>query len=244
MPYTALKIKYKQSGFTLIELMVSTVVGLLVMAGTMTFFVNTVQGNSHGLKQIHLNQELRALMDVMVRDIRRAGYSRNADGVSTNIYATNQDALLITNNSCITYSYDDYQANNSDPNIVQNSDRAGFKLSNNTIKIRKQSALCTSNVNWDSISDSNTIKITKLEFKNTNVCANISSPLQPVLDQRGCQNNGGPGLLLPPAQNDVLSSMNVITITLSGELISDPGVSTTNITETIAVRNSINSLVL
>ena len=244
MPYTTLKNKSKQSGFTLVELMVSSVIGLMVMAGTITFFVNTVQGNSIGLKQVHLNQELRALMDVMVRDIRRAGYSRNADGVSTNIYATNQHALNISNGNCITYSYDDYQTNNSNPNVVQNSDTAGFKLSNNIIKIRKKSSLCTSNVNWDSISDGETIKITKLEFKNTNICANISSPLTPVNDQRGCQNNGGPGLLLPPEQNDTLASMNVITITLSGELISDPSVSTTDITETIAVRNSINSLVL
>jgi len=166
----------KQNGFTIIEVTVSSIIGAITLAGVITFFVNTVQSNSDGLKEARLNQELRALMDLMVRDIRRAGYWRNANGVDANIYATNEHSIKLPSNSCITYAYDDYQARKSDANRVQDTDAAGFRLINNTLKTRKKSALCDSNRNWESISDDKSLKITKLEFSLDNICNNISSP--------------------------------------------------------------------
>lgn len=245
MPNSTIKMskRKKQTGFTMVELMVSSIIGLITLAGVMTFFTNTVQSNSDGLKEVRLNQELRALMDVMVRDIRRAGYWRNANGIDPNIYATNEHAINIQNDNCITYAYDDFQARNSDANRVQDTDAAGFRLINNTLKIRRRSALCDSDRNWESISDDKSLKITKLEFSLNNICNNISSPLQPINSRRGCLAGGGPGLLLAPETNDALANMNVVTVVLRGELVSDPSVASMDIVENIAVRNTVNFIV-
>ena len=245
MPNRTIKMnkQKKQSGFTMVELMVSSIIGLITLAGIITFFANTVQSNADGLKEVRLNQELRALMDVMVRDIRRAGYWRNANGIDSNIYATNDHAINIDNDDCITYAYDDYQARNSDASRVQDTDAAGFRLINNTLKIRRRSALCDSNRNWESISDNTSLRITNLEFNLNNICNNISSPLQPINSRRGCLAEGGPGLLLAPNPNDALANMNVVTVVLSGELVSDPSVASIDIVENIAVRNTVNFIV-
>jgi len=232
--------KISQSGFSLLEVLVSSIIGSIAIAGIMTFFINTMQSNSDGLKEIRLNQELRALLDVMVRDIRRSGYWRNADGVTYNIYANDENALKVSSNgNCITYSYDNFKINDSKADIVQNSDAAGFRLINNTIKIRRNSSTCDSSRNWESLSDVSAINITALNFKITPVCINISSPILPTNIQRGCKADGGPGNLLAREANDTLATINKVTIKLSGELASDPSVSAMDIIEIVTVRNSI-----
>lgn len=229
----------RQLGYTLLEIMLSTAIASIAMAGIMTFFVNTVHSNSTELKTIHLSQELRALMDVMVRDIRRAGYWRHANGIQSNMYATGENIIAVTGKTCITYSYDNYLTRKSIANRVQASDSAGFRLSNGTIKVRKRSASCTSRTNWESLSDISTIRITKLEFKINSHCTNVSSQLQVIKEQRGCGNRNNFNQFLPPLVNDTLSTMNVVTIILSGELASDPKISSTDILETVLIRNSI-----
>lgn len=224
-----------QTGFNLIELMVASIIGMLTIAGIITFFVKTVHSNSDGLNEIRLNQELRALMDVMARDIRRSGYWRNADGVTPNIYASGAHSLTVVNKDCITFSYDNYKASDSNPDVVQNSDATGFRLLNGTIKFRRNSSFCNKTTNWIALSDSDTVKITKLEFNIRPLCHNISSPLTPITKQRGC---GESDNLLPPAEDDTLSITNIVTIKLSGELKADRKISAIDMTETVLVRNS------
>lgn len=61
-------------GFTLVELMISLVIGLLISAAGLTMFVNTADTDFDQIKMTRLNQELRAVMSLMTRDIRRTGY--------------------------------------------------------------------------------------------------------------------------------------------------------------------------
>lgn len=60
-------------GFTLIELMVALVLGLVVVGGVMGVFMSTYQANAQNIKAVRLNEEMRAVMGLMARDIRRAG---------------------------------------------------------------------------------------------------------------------------------------------------------------------------
>ncbi len=64
----------REQGLTLIELMVSIVIGLLVMAGVVQVFVSTVAGSRDLLEQSRLEHELNAILLWMSDDIRRAGY--------------------------------------------------------------------------------------------------------------------------------------------------------------------------
>lgn len=63
----------KQGGVTLVELMVGSAVGLIILAAILATYVSVARSASEVLASAKLNAELRAVMDVMVRDIRRAG---------------------------------------------------------------------------------------------------------------------------------------------------------------------------
>jgi type II secretory pathway pseudopilin PulG len=63
-----------QLGLTLIELMISIVLSLFVLGGVLYITSSTMQANTQALRSTHLNQELRAAMQMITRDIRRAGY--------------------------------------------------------------------------------------------------------------------------------------------------------------------------
>ena len=63
----------KQGGVTLVELMVGSAVGLIVLAAVLASYISVARRASEILASAKLNAELRAAMDMMVRDIRRAG---------------------------------------------------------------------------------------------------------------------------------------------------------------------------
>ncbi len=67
-------ISLNSGGFSLVELMIGITLGLIIISGVLGVFSSTVKNQSDNLKMSRLNQELRAVMDVMARDIRRAGY--------------------------------------------------------------------------------------------------------------------------------------------------------------------------
>ncbi|NVZ11334.1 prepilin-type N-terminal cleavage/methylation domain-containing protein [Allochromatium humboldtianum] len=67
-------LKSKISGFSLVEMMVGLAVGLIMLAGLISFFVVYNKTNFDLLKAIQLEQEMRATLDFISRDIRRVGY--------------------------------------------------------------------------------------------------------------------------------------------------------------------------
>ena len=69
----------KMKGFSLIELMVAMVVGLFVAAIVATMYVSIIRANSTTVQLARLNQDLQTSLDVMVRDIQRAGYGSGAE---------------------------------------------------------------------------------------------------------------------------------------------------------------------
>src|SRR5664279_3838021 len=117
MPIMNLAIKSKaitnkQRGFTLIELMISIVIGLIILAAVLGMFVSMIKSDSDNLKAIRLNHELRAAMSLITRDIRRAG----VDGLSATRgtgpypFSTSTTRLTIGNNhqgnanACVSFA--------------------------------------------------------------------------------------------------------------------------------------------
>lgn len=76
-------------GFSLVEMLVSMAVGLFLLAGVVVLFSATLSSQSNTLKTTRLNQELRNVIDLISRDVRRAGYWQLA-------FATGQPAGNIT----------------------------------------------------------------------------------------------------------------------------------------------------
>jgi prepilin peptidase dependent protein B len=68
----------RQRGLSLIELMIGTTIGLFVVAGTVSLYATNASSSRHLLAEARLNQDLRAAMDLVSRDLRRSGYWGNA----------------------------------------------------------------------------------------------------------------------------------------------------------------------
>jgi len=143
----------KHKGFTLIELMISLLVGLVIVGATIKIYVSTVRSSSDTVKSARLNHDLESVMSLMINDIRRAGYWGGAIGGSdsrTNpftqipVATKGQPNIHIPSATCLLYAYDadgdgHYDADND--NFADAFDDPtefyGFKLENNAIKIRQ-----------------------------------------------------------------------------------------------------------
>jgi len=77
----------KQKGITLIELMVGMVLGLLVTGIAIQMYISTLGITKQTTETVRLNQELRAIADLIVTDSRRAGYWSSAAAGATNPYS-------------------------------------------------------------------------------------------------------------------------------------------------------------
>ncbi len=175
----------RASGFSLVELMISITVGLVVLGGVVSIFVSSVKGNADALKMTRLNQELQAVMSMMTRDIRRAGYwglatsaiGAGALNLNINTFANPATGTAVATgnysseaaNSCITFSYDMDADGNIDVGSgaapTNNPDeRFGFRLNSSALEARQSNAACTAG-GWVNITDENSVQITLLRFK-------------------------------------------------------------------------------
>lgn len=77
-----------QRGLTLIELMIGLVLGLLVTGVAVQMYVSSLSITKQTTATVRLNQELRAIADLIVGDVRRAGYWSEATSGNDNPYAS------------------------------------------------------------------------------------------------------------------------------------------------------------
>jgi type II secretory pathway pseudopilin PulG len=102
----------RQTGFSLVELMVSLVAGLIVVGSVLAFTVSSVRANSEFTKSTKLTQELRNVNDHLVDELRRAGYDEGAmDYVASNSSTVVSPFAPIyldetVDANCVKYAYD------------------------------------------------------------------------------------------------------------------------------------------
>ncbi|RKT47240.1 PilW family protein [Thiocapsa rosea] len=110
----------RQAGVTLTDLLVGTTVGALVLIGISTTYVLGARATGQNVEQARLNQEMRAVLEMMQQDIRRAGYwdysAAEDPKIDENPFQREIggiDHALRTGNlsgepeeSCLLYSYD------------------------------------------------------------------------------------------------------------------------------------------
>lgn len=100
-------LRARAAGFTLIEMMVAIVLGLLVVGAVLAFIVSLVRANSETVLSTRLNQELRATMALISNDVRRARglmdpiAAVGQGGVVANPYS----AIDLATANCMRYSY-------------------------------------------------------------------------------------------------------------------------------------------
>lgn len=103
---------------TLVSLLIGTALSATVLSGIASAYLLTLQATTENIRAARLNQELRAVLELMQRDIRRAGYwarpvgADPADNPFVAQYAGIDNDLQAgaasgeAPGSCLTYSYD------------------------------------------------------------------------------------------------------------------------------------------
>ncbi|MCF4970316.1 hormogonium polysaccharide secretion pseudopilin HpsC [Nostoc sp. CMAA1605] len=76
------KIKQKTGGFTLIELLVGLLLAFLVITPLMGFMISIMENDRKEQAKVNTEQDLKAALDYMARDLQQAVYIYDADGIA------------------------------------------------------------------------------------------------------------------------------------------------------------------
>jgi type IV pilus assembly protein PilW len=109
------ELRSKSGGFTLVELLAGILISGIVLTGIYSVFISQERAFSAQERVAEMNQNIRAAMDLMTREIRLAGYKTSTatvTGVATAQPSTiqvladlNQDGDTLDDKEDITYSY-------------------------------------------------------------------------------------------------------------------------------------------
>jgi prepilin peptidase dependent protein B len=214
-----------QRGLSLTELMVSLSIGVLLMLGLTTFMSGTLVNNTSSVKTIQFNQEMRAAMTLMVRDLRRSGYWGSTSyttgalsGVGYGSTYSNPFSNVDTSTAnCILYRYD--KNSNS---TLDDGEYFGFKLSGTGIQMLNSgtsSSACNGTSGWTALTNTSNLNITGLTFEKTDS--------NPVYTTYGAAT--GPNI-----------KVRYVTITLTAQCATDSNIQQT-LKETIRIGNDLFS---
>jgi type IV pilus assembly protein PilW len=107
------RVRLRQRGLSIVELLVGVLVGLFVVGGAIKLTIDGLVTNRRMLLETRLNQDMRAAADIVARDLRRASYWDNSltglwSAGATSVSAVNPYASITsvtTGNPEIGYSY-------------------------------------------------------------------------------------------------------------------------------------------
>ena len=172
----------QQKGFTLLELMIAIILGLITVAAATTLYITTIQGSTVLARSARLNNDLSMILQTMTNDLRRAGYWGGATAdvdPSLNPHITDAD-IAIPTSDCIVYSYDALEDATS---TAAATELFGFRLSNGAIEIRTAATTFSSCNDADGtwvpmtlLSSGESLTITDLEFSFEAMAASGSYP--------------------------------------------------------------------
>jgi hypothetical protein len=214
-------------GLSIVELLVGITIGLFILAGGVVVATDQIVDNRRLLLETQVQQDMRSAMDIIVRDIRRSGFSHGsrdlpAVGASTTTYAYRSAGSTPTEDaSVLEYTYstsvtDNHTADSSNP--ADWPDFRGVRHQGDAIQVRLGWN------NWQPLTDTEVLKITSFTAVATPVALNL-----PVCATPPCTGSGG------CAGNASLVT-NMLTLTMTGVARHDPRVERTLVAN-VRVRN-------
>jgi len=256
------KKKVKQEGFTLIELMIAMMLGLIVIGGALSIYISTIKSSSDVVNSARLNYDLDSVMQLMVNDIRRAGYWGgaivNSNAVSNpntcdegNPFSCGIGDIIISNktgeavNSCVLYTYDADDSGALTPldvtDDVNLSEYYGFRINGDGIDVRSSvpstaNVDCDSSPGWEKIVDTGQVQISTLSFTIANYkCLNAAE--EPYLNSCAAAFGAAVGAVGKVSSGETATEIRQINITLTGNVINDAPVLKT-LQNSVKVRNN------
>ena len=218
-----------QRGLGLVELLISAAIGLFLLAGLTDFLGRSLTASGRNFQDARLTQDLNAAMELMTRDLRRAGYSSAAKGALTASDAAanpfTQDAVAgagdgginLTTAGCVLYSYD---LPNTQNGIRDSAERLGFKLQGGAVQAGTSITTCATG-NWQPVTDPALSEITALTFQYLDGAGAVATPQQPLVAAAGAT---------------WAVCTRLIQINLTGRLVGNPNLTRT-LTQSVRVRN-------
>jgi len=156
-PFMPLRSGRYTRGFSLVELMIALVVGLVVSGAVLAFTLASMKSNSEYILSTRLTQELRNSLDLVTRDLRRAGYDENSlqyvatgnatpfsrmqlcnDAGACNTVTASPAATVLaaTPITCAIYAYDRSPSGNPGVVDLDNGEVRGMRLKQRNYKGR------------------------------------------------------------------------------------------------------------
>ena len=148
---------HRSSGLSMIELLVGTAVGLIIVAAGTVVVVHNARENQSLVIEARLMQDLRTAADIVSRDLRRAGYwAASASGVRAddgsaavaNPYAAITPDTAASDAISLSFSRDA-----SENGVVDSNEQFGFRLRNSAIELQ------LGNNNWQALTDPATLAV-------------------------------------------------------------------------------------
>lgn len=247
----------RQRGFTITELMITVTLGLSVISSVMIGYLATYKGSMGTLAMSKLTQDMNSTMELMVSELRRAGYSAEtslATSPSTNTFnVVNNTALAVYNTvasntkqgsqgsgACIIYSYDLDADGTVDTNEVTGFRLNGGKVQMRTVGVPTAADTCAgANDTWSDVTDSSFMTVTALTFNlATSVCLNNREPDSVDNNASGTTDEAAESdcYTTVPSAGNITIETRVVGITLTANLTNDSFVTST-LNETVRVRN-------
>lgn len=148
----------RQRGLSMVELLVGTAVGLVVVAASAKLLAGQVGEGRRLLLEARLMQDMRTAADLVTRDLRRAGHWGDAAAglwrAGTSAQLANPYAALPAAGAAsdaITFAFSRDAAEN---HVVDSNERFGFRLRNGTLEMLLGAS------NWQALTDAGTLTVT------------------------------------------------------------------------------------
>lgn len=156
-------LRRRQSGASLVELLIGTAVGMFVVAGALGIFAAQTQATRQTRLELRVNQEMRAAADVVARDLRRAGYWQNAilgttaTGAGSDTTA-NPYRVISTTASSIAY---DFSRDAVENDTLDGEEQFGFRIASQVLQMQ------TADGTWQALTDPSIVRITGFTVEPT-----------------------------------------------------------------------------
>lgn len=135
----------RRGGFSLVELMIALAAGLVVSLALVAFLMSSFRSNGEYVVSTRLTQELRNSLDLITRDLRRAGYDEGALGHLAADTGSPFTRVLLGDQisagppatySCVIYAYDKKAGPNPGVIDVANGEVRGLRWYQTTVNNR------------------------------------------------------------------------------------------------------------
>lgn len=197
----------KQYGFSLLELTLSMAIGIVVISHALSLFSEKLASQNHQISQLRLNQETRAIINLISNDIRRHGYWQGLNPIE------NPHAEIFVSNTCIIVSYD---RNKNASNVAATNEKIAYRLNKGRIQTKNNTSTCTGG-RWEALNEIETIEFDSFQLKQETYssCINLSHTPYSNCNPDDC-------LYQPYQTDDKLMKHISISITMSAHQAKEP----------------------